>query len=43
VGRKADLDFWRTEKSIVSLEAFAAMEFIEFFSGRQPHQNVKVF
>ena len=26
----------------VSLEAFAATEFNEIFSGREPHQNVKV-
>jgi len=27
----------------VSLEAFAAIEFNEIFSGRQPHQKVKAF
>jgi len=43
VGRRADLDFLRTEKSLVSLEAFAETEFNEISSGRQPPQDVKFF
>jgi len=43
VGRRVDLDFLRTEKSLLSLEAFAGTEFNDIFSDRQPRQDGKVF